>query len=73
VYSDEMSSASADELQQVARQEWDRLQDMFIDKAITLEARDLSGGTVNNTRIRVGIYFYSEESPHSDNQVAQKP
>jgi Family of unknown function (DUF6502) len=66
VYSDQLSSASADVLHQLARHEWDRLQDSFFERAMSLEAKDAEVDAVARTRIRVGIYFYSEESLESD-------
>jgi Family of unknown function (DUF6502) len=66
VYSDEMSRSSAEELHVLARGEWDKLQDVFVEKAISLEERDAVAGTTNRTRIRVGIYFYSEEASDPD-------
>ncbi len=61
VFGDEMSAASANELQSLARLEWDSFQETLMDRAIALEARDATNSVLNKTRIRVGMYFYSEE------------
>ncbi len=67
VYSDELSSASAEDVHRFARHEWDRLQDLFFEKAMSLEASDAESKLETRTRIRVGMYFYSEESSDSNN------
>jgi Family of unknown function (DUF6502) len=66
IYNDELSPASAEEIQTLARREWDKVQDTLLDRAFTLEARDAAAGTLNKTRIRAGMYFYSEEVSTSD-------
>jgi Family of unknown function (DUF6502) len=67
VYSDALSAASAEDLQQLARAEWEKLQDVVVQNAIAFEERDAATGSENRTRIRVGIYFYSEETTNAEN------
>jgi hypothetical protein len=69
VYSDELSSASAEELHQLARQEWRKLDEIFIDKAISLETRDALAKQQRKNRIRIGVYFFSEETPNVENST----
>lgn len=61
VYSDELSSASAEELHELARQEWRKLDEMFIEKAISLETKDAEAKMPRKNRIRMGVYFFSED------------
>lgn len=72
VFGDEMSDASANELQNLTRLEWDTFQGALMDRAIVLEARDATSGVPNKTRIRVGMYFYSEERSTPDIQKMNK-
>ncbi len=62
IFGDEMSSASAEALQNIARREWEKTQNKLIEQAIAYEVRDAASGEKNSTRIRVGMYFYSEAS-----------
>ena len=62
VFSDELSEASATTLQTLMRQEWQRSFNTVLEKAIALEADDAKHSRVANTRMRVGMYFYSEKS-----------
>ena len=62
VFSDELSEASAATLQTLMRQEWQRSFNTVLEKAIALEADDVKHSRVANTRMRVGMYFYSEKS-----------
>lgn len=62
VFSDELSEASAATLQKLMRQEWQRSFNTVLEKAIALEADDAKHSRVANTRMRVGMYFYSEKS-----------
>ncbi len=62
IFGDEMSHASAEALQNLARREWDKTQDKLIEQAIASEEFDAASGEKNSTRIRVGMYFYSEAS-----------
>jgi hypothetical protein len=60
MYGDELSNNSADALQNLARLEWEKVQEILVNQAIALEDSDASNGEKNTTRIRVGMYFYSE-------------
>jgi hypothetical protein len=60
IYSDELSVDSANTLHQRAREHWQRVRDDTMEQAIQAEARDLEHGNPTKTRIRVGMYFYSE-------------
>jgi Family of unknown function (DUF6502) len=60
IYSDELSEASAEKLHQRARDNWKFVQDDTVKHAIESEARDIEEGRQTKTRIRVGMYFYSE-------------
>ena len=62
IYSDELSEASAATLHTVANDEWQRMFNTVLEKAITLEAEDAEQSRVAKTRMRVGIYFYAENS-----------
>lgn len=62
IYGDEMSNSSADALQNMARLEWEKTQNKLIEQAIAYEEHDAANGEKNSTRIRVGMYFYSEAS-----------
>ena len=62
VFSDELSEASAATLHTVARDEWQRMFNTVLEKATALESDDAVENRVANTRMRVGIYFYSEKS-----------
>ncbi len=72
VFGDEMSTASANELQSLARLEWDSFQETLMGRAIALETRDAINSVPNKTRIRVGMYFYSEEISASNIQKTSK-
>jgi Family of unknown function (DUF6502) len=65
MYADNLSTTSADELQLSARRQWDKTQDILLEQAYALEPIDAANGLSNKTRIRVGMYFYSEESVDS--------
>lgn len=60
VFSDELSAASATKLGEISRTEWARLQEIFINKATNMQAEDTKQAEKLDTRIRVGMYFYSE-------------
>ena len=62
VFSDELSEASAETLQLLMREEWKRTFNTVLEKAIALEADDAKCNRVAKTRMRVGMYFYSEKS-----------
>lgn len=65
VFSDELSNSSAEQLHALARAEWDQIQDKVINAAIALEKNDALTDASTQTRIRVGIYFFSE---HTENE-----
>lgn len=60
IFSDELSESSADALHTLVRGEWQRTFDTVIEKAIALEADDAKQSRVAKSRMRVGMYFYSE-------------
>lgn len=62
VFSDELSEKSAETLQLLMRDEWKRTFNTVLEKAIALEADDAKCNRVAKTRMRVGMYFYSENS-----------
>ena len=62
VFSDELSESSAATLQKLMREEWQRSFNTVLKKAIALETEDAKQSRVRNTRMRVGMYFYSENS-----------
>jgi hypothetical protein len=62
VFSDELSCESAEKIHLFAREEWDRVQDKLVDTAIQLEKEDAANSAPRKTRIRLGIYFYSEDT-----------
>ncbi len=62
VYSDELSDASAAKLHTLIREEWEQTFNTVLEKAIELETDDAKQSRVAKTRMRVGMYFYSEKS-----------
>ena len=60
LFSDELSSESADALALMAREHWKRVQLDMVDSAVRAEKNDAAVGRTTDTRIRVGMYFYSE-------------
>ncbi|MCY7389127.1 MAG: DUF6502 family protein [Burkholderiales bacterium] len=62
VFSDELSEASAATLHTLMREEWQKTFNTVIEKAIALEDDDAKHSRVARTRMRVGMYFYSEKS-----------
>jgi hypothetical protein len=62
VFSDELSESSTETLQLLMREEWERTFNTVLEKAISLEAEDVEQGRVRKSRMRVGMYFYSEKS-----------
>jgi hypothetical protein len=60
VFSDEMSRESAEALALVAREQWKRVHDEVFDRAVRAEKEDVVEARTTDTRIRVGMYFYSE-------------
>ena len=60
IFSDQLSESSAESLHTLVRGEWQRTFDTVIEKAIALETDDAKQSRVAKTRMRVGMYFYSE-------------
>jgi Family of unknown function (DUF6502) len=60
VYSDELSEASAAQLHDEARKHWKSLHEDVVKKAIAAEDSDRKSGLPTRSRVRVGMYFYTE-------------
>ncbi len=60
VFSDELSHESAEALAQIATEQWKRVHDVMFDRSVRAEKEDISEARTTDTRIRVGMYFYSE-------------
>lgn len=60
VFSDELSEESAARLHALVQQRWREIHDEVIAAAIAQEKRDKEGGKATNSRIRMGMYFYSQ-------------
>ncbi len=60
IFADELSEASAEELHQNAKAQWKIVQEDTVRRATKLEARDVEQQQPTKTRIRVGMYFYTE-------------
>jgi hypothetical protein len=60
VFSDELSEESAAGLQELVRRRWREIHDEVIAAAIACEKQDREGGKPGNSRIRMGMYFYSQ-------------
>ncbi|MEQ1515534.1 MAG: DUF6502 family protein [Usitatibacteraceae bacterium] len=60
VFSDEMSRESAEALALVAREHWKRVHDEVFERSVRAEKEDVAAERTTDTRIRVGMYFYSE-------------
>lgn len=60
IFGDELSAESADKLHTITRHEWDAFQRKFIDEATSLEATDAQLSRNPSTRVRVGVYMYTE-------------
>lgn len=63
VAADELSAESANTLRERTQSLWEHVQSDLITNAIDCEAKDAGIPTTTNTRIRVGMYFYSETTP----------
>lgn len=63
LFADELSEESARLLEQEARAQWKRVHDELIRRADALEAEDRASGRTTRTRVRIGMYAYSEEQP----------
>jgi Family of unknown function (DUF6502) len=62
LFADELSQESAKALQEEARAKWKRVHDELIVRADALEAEDKRLGRHAGTRIRIGVYVYSEKT-----------
>jgi hypothetical protein len=60
VFSDELTEESAARLHEFARQGWRQVHDELIAQAIACEKQDKEGGKTGKSRIRMGMYFYSQ-------------
>jgi hypothetical protein len=60
VFSDELSEESAAALHDLARKRWRDVHDEVIAAAIACEKQDKEEGKTGNSRIRMGMYFYSQ-------------
>jgi len=60
VFSDELSEESAAKLHELVRQRWKEVHDELVANAIELEKRDKADGKAVDSRIRMGMYFYSQ-------------
>jgi hypothetical protein len=61
VFSDELSEESAAALHELVRQRWKAIHDELVGQAIELEKQDKQQGKATHSRIRMGMYFYSQE------------
>jgi hypothetical protein len=62
LFADELSAESAAALQQEARDLWKRVHDDLIRRADALEAEDHALGRAPTTRMRIGIYVFTEDA-----------
>jgi hypothetical protein len=60
VFSDELSEESVAHLHKLVRERWLAIHDEVVAEAIAREELDRKDGKVVESRIRVGMYFYSE-------------
>ncbi len=60
VFSDELSEESAAKLHELVRQRWKEIHDELVAQAIALEKQDKEEGKVTESRIRMGMFFYSQ-------------
>jgi hypothetical protein len=60
VYSDELSEESAAKLHELVRNRWREIHDEVVAEAIAHDKRDHAAGKATKSRIRMGMYFYSE-------------
>ena len=60
VFSDELSEESAAKLHDLVQARWREIHDELIAQAIAHERRDKEGGKATHSRIRMGMYFYSQ-------------
>ena len=60
VFSDELSEESAAKLHELVRKRWREIHDEVIAEAIAREKQDRADGKPGDSRIRMGMYFYSQ-------------
>jgi hypothetical protein len=60
VFSDELSEESAAKLHELVRKRWREIHDEVIAQAIAHEKQDREDGKPQGSRIRMGMYFYSQ-------------
>ena len=60
ILSDELSEASAAALHIIAREEWQRTFNTVLEKSVALDDDDVKQSRVAKTRMRIGMYFYSD-------------
>lgn len=60
VFSDELSEGSASKLHELVRRRWTEIHDELVANAIELEKKDKADGNAVDSRIRMGMYFYSQ-------------
>jgi hypothetical protein len=65
ISANELSAASALELERTARSLWKLVIQQIMERAVELEARDKASG-VTDTRVNFGAFFYKESSPTSE-------
>ncbi len=70
VFSSELSEISAARLHELVRTQWKQIHDELIKEAIKHESEDSKAGRTTDTRIRMGMYFYSEQDKqdHDDHE-----
>jgi len=61
VFSDELSEESAARLHELVRERWREIHDQVVAEAIAREEEDRKTGKAMKSRIRVGMYFYSDK------------
>jgi Family of unknown function (DUF6502) len=61
IFSDALSEVSAAHLHELTKTRWKQIHDELIEKATKHEAADSKAGRSASSRIRVGMYFYSEQ------------
>lgn len=65
IFADELSANSAEQLHTFTRAQWQLFHDELVERATVLEAIDEKNSPANNqTRIRVGMYFYAGSPEH---------
>jgi hypothetical protein len=60
VYSDELSEDSVAKIHELVRARWKEIHDEVVAQAIAQEKQDKKDGKATDSRIRMGMYFYSQ-------------